>query len=767
MDKYLGKRLDGRYEIHELIGIGGMANVYRCTDTLDDREVAIKILKDEFLNNEEFIRRFKNESKAIAMLSHPNIVKVYDVSFGDMIQYIVMEYIDGITLKEYIERQGVIEWKDTLHLTTQVLRALQHEHESGIVHRDIKPQNIMLLQDGTIKVTDFGIARFSDKATRTMTDQAIGSVHYIAPEQARGDVTDGKTDIYSVGVMLYEMLTGKLPFDGDSAVTVALMQLQSTPARPREVNPSIPVGLEQITMRAMEKQPEDRYTSAAEMLSDIERFRLNPSIVFDYGSSFVDDQPTKYVDPDKKGESEEEEAPAGEEQVEEAPTDRKKKKEKKEKPKKEKPPKPEKVKKEKKEKPEKPDKKAKAEEAKARKEEARKALEEKRKNKKKASPVFDEPEIKEHGSGYYAFKGILISAVVMVLIFAVLAVIFALNSNQAKDVTMPGYIGKSISEVKEQNPDNFQFDVKSRFDNTKTLGVVLTQDPVEGMTVKAGSVVTLTVNSNEDEISIPFFNSNMKQKDVVKQIKELGMVPEVILVDSNETPKDYVISTFPVAGSKAPIGSTVYIYISNGARADIVEIPALIGTKRGEAEEALEALGLTVEVIPDDESREKKDTVLGSSPLPHGKVEQGTVVTLYVSSGVGDTSKVTLKFDLPEDFDKPMEMEVKVDGEVDYEKSRTVYPEVDDKIELEFTGTGTKKVEVTLDEKPYREYEINFKKGTVNTVMHDFNPNEPTTEPGEDGGDGGDDTPYVPPYNPDDDDSGSDYDWNNDYDYGF
>ena len=177
MDKYIGKRLDGRYEIHELIGVGGMANVYRCTDTIDDREVAIKILKDEYLNNEEFIRRFKNESKAIAMLSHQNIVKVYDVSFGDMIQYIVMEYIDGITLKEYIAQQGIIEWKDALHLTTQVLKALQHAHECGIVHRDIKPQNIMLLQDGTIKVTDFGIAHFSDNATRTMTEQAIGSVH--------------------------------------------------------------------------------------------------------------------------------------------------------------------------------------------------------------------------------------------------------------------------------------------------------------------------------------------------------------------------------------------------------------------------------------------------------------------------------------------------------------------------------------------------------------------------------------------------------------
>ena len=754
MDKYLGKRLDGRYEIHELIGIGGMANVYRCTDTLDDREVAIKILKDEFLNNEEFIRRFKNESKAIAMLSHPNIVKVYDVSFGDMIQYIVMEYIDGITLKEYIDRQGVIEWKDTLHLTTQVLRALQHAHESGIVHRDIKPQNIMLLQDGTIKVTDFGIARFSDKATRTMTDQAIGSVHYIAPEQARGDVTDGKTDIYSVGVMLYEMLTGKLPFEGDSAVTVALMQLQSTPKRPREVNPSIPAGLEQITMRAMEKQPENRYTSAAEMLSDIERFRLNPSIVFDYGTSFVDSQPTKFVDPDKK---EVEGEPETDEQAEAPETEKKAKKEKVKKEKKEKPPKPEK---QKKEKPDKAARQAEREKLRAEREQARREAAEKRKKRKEPQPNFEEPEIKEHGSGFYAVKGILISAVIMTLIFVVLAVIMALTSNQAKDVTMPGYVGKSLSEAKEENPDNFQFEIKSRFDDTQTLGTVLTQDPAEGMTVKAGSIVTLTVNSNEDEISVPFFNSNMKQKDVVKKIKELGLVPEVILVDSDKTAKDYVISTFPVAGSKTPIGSTVYIYISNGSRGEIVEIPALIGTKLANAQSELEDLGLTVEVIPDDDSREKKDTVLGSSPLPHGKVEQGTVVTLYVSSGVGDRSKVTLKFDLPENFEKEMEMTVTVDGEKDWEKSRTVYPGVDDKIELEFTGTGTKKVEVTLDEKPYREYEINFTKGTVNTVMHDFDPNALPTDPTEPSDD---DSGYTPPYNPYDDDTDS---YNNPYDDG-
>ncbi|QEY34038.1 Stk1 family PASTA domain-containing Ser/Thr kinase [Caproiciproducens galactitolivorans] len=295
MDKYTGKRLDGRYEIHELIGSGGMALVYRAYDEIDDRTVAIKILKDEFLGNDEFIRRFKNESKAIAVLSHPNIVKVFDVSFGDRIQYIVEEYIDGITLKEYLDQQKEIKWKEAIHFTIQILRALQHAHEKGIVHRDIKPQNIMLLQDGTIKVTDFGIARFSRSETRTMTDKAIGSVHYIAPEQARGDLTDEKADIYSVGVMLYEMITGQLPFEADSAVSVAIMQLQADPKPPKEINPGIPDGLEEITLKAMQKNPVQRYQSAAEMLRDIEEFRRNPSIRFQY-KYFIDEKPTKYID---------------------------------------------------------------------------------------------------------------------------------------------------------------------------------------------------------------------------------------------------------------------------------------------------------------------------------------------------------------------------------------------------------------------------------------------------------------------------------------
>ncbi|MBR4762036.1 MAG: Stk1 family PASTA domain-containing Ser/Thr kinase [Clostridia bacterium] len=295
MDKYLGKRLDGRYEIQEIIGVGGMAVVYKAYDNVEDRTVAIKILKDEFLENDDFLRRFKNESKAIAMLSHQNIVQVYDVSFGDLIQYIVMEYIDGITLKEYIENNGSLRWGDAIYYAMQILRALQHAHDKGIVHRDVKPQNIMVLADGTIKVADFGIARFARSNQRTVTDMAIGSVHYISPEQARGEKTDEKSDIYSVGVILYEMLTGKMPFDADSAVSVAIMQLQREPQLPTEINPSIPKGLEQITLKAMQKSPERRYQSAAEMLCDLEEVKKDPSATFNH-NYFVDNQPTKFVD---------------------------------------------------------------------------------------------------------------------------------------------------------------------------------------------------------------------------------------------------------------------------------------------------------------------------------------------------------------------------------------------------------------------------------------------------------------------------------------
>ena len=283
-DKYVGRILDNRYEILELIGTGGMALVYKARCHRLNRMVAIKILKEDLAGDEEFQRRFYTESQAVAMLSHPNIVAVYDVSRAGNTEYIVMELIEGITLKQYINKKGLLNWKEALHFATQITKALSHAHSRGIIHRDIKPHNIMILKDGSVKVADFGIARLLT-VSHTLTQEALGSVHYISPEQAKGGHVDARSDIYSVGVVMYEMLTSRLPFVGDSAVSVAIQHISAIPLMPRDINPDIPVGLENITMHAMEPDLNMRFTTAEEMLGDLEEFRKNPSIVFNYALS--------------------------------------------------------------------------------------------------------------------------------------------------------------------------------------------------------------------------------------------------------------------------------------------------------------------------------------------------------------------------------------------------------------------------------------------------------------------------------------------------
>lgn len=296
MDQLIGKKLDGRYLLEELVGVGGMANVYKGVDLKNQRVVAVKVLREEFLENPELVYRFKNESKAISILDHPGIVKVFDVSVTDKLQYIVMEYIDGITLKEYMTRRGEpLTWKEVVHFTEQILDALDHAHRKGVVHRDIKPQNIMLLADGKVKIMDFGIARFSRAESQMVSNKAIGSVHYISPEQAKGDVTDAKADIYSVGIMLYEMLSGKLPFESDDAVSVAIKQISDKAVPLGQIAPDVPQALQDITARAMAKDPNRRYPSARAMLEDIEEFKRNPSIRFEY-EYLTEDSPSRYID---------------------------------------------------------------------------------------------------------------------------------------------------------------------------------------------------------------------------------------------------------------------------------------------------------------------------------------------------------------------------------------------------------------------------------------------------------------------------------------
>ena len=290
-DKYIGKMLDDRYEILEVIGEGGMAIVYRALDHRLNRDVAVKIMRDEMAADEEFRRRFCTESHAVAMLSHPNIVAVYDVSHNDNVEYIVMELVDGITLKQYIERKGVVAWKEVVHFTKQISKALAHAHERGIIHRDIKPQNIMLLRDGTIKVGDFGIAALENEVYEN-NGEAIGSIHYIAPEQARGECPDARSDIYSLGVMMYEMLTGVLPFTGNTLGEIAVQHMNAKPVPPHEKNPEIPLELERITLKAMSAELSERYQSANELLSDLEAFIHTPVT--------IDGESADYENPDVK-----------------------------------------------------------------------------------------------------------------------------------------------------------------------------------------------------------------------------------------------------------------------------------------------------------------------------------------------------------------------------------------------------------------------------------------------------------------------------------
>ena len=270
-DKYIGQLLDDRYEIQSVIGEGGMSMVYKALDRRLNRHVAVKIMRDDMAADEAFRSTFCSEAHAVAMLSNPNIVAVYDVSHNDDIEYIVMELVDGITLRQYMDKRGALAWREVLHFTRQIARALAHAHERGIIHRDIKPQNIMMLRDGTVKVEDFGIAALENEVQES-DGQAIGSIHYIAPEQARGELPDARSDLYSLGIVMYEMLTGKKPYVGDSIGEIAIQHMNTEPVPPHELVPDVPDELERITLKAMRADIGERYQSAGELLEDLDAF---------------------------------------------------------------------------------------------------------------------------------------------------------------------------------------------------------------------------------------------------------------------------------------------------------------------------------------------------------------------------------------------------------------------------------------------------------------------------------------------------------------
>lgn len=599
MDKYIGKRLDGRYEIHELLGVGGMAYVYKAYDNIEKRWVAIKILKEELAGNSDFLRRFRNESKAIAVLSHPNIVKVYDVSFGDRIQYIVMEYIDGITLKQYIEQQGEIKWREALYFTVQILRALQHAHEKGIIHRDIKPQNIMLLEDGTIKVTDFGIARFSQAETQTMTDKAIGSVHYIAPEQARGGYINDKADIYSVGVMLYEMLTGQLPFVADNAVSVAIMQMQAEPTPPSRINPSIPKGLEEITMHAMEKNPAQRFPSAADMLEDVERFRRNPEIVFHYGEQV--DRAYAGTSADIYGNVQQNAAPQKyndnyeyeEEYV-------------------------------------------------------------RSQNGARASNII---------KGIVAAVIVFALVAGGIFGWRYLQNLTTSTNKTSDEIILPNFVGMIYDTDIKDNPDYADFTFEITYGNvpSKQPGEVLNQNPVASMPVKKGKTVLLTVNGEAEQVVVEDVKGYEKQ-DAYDALKALNLSPKMQAVADDDTAVGYVVKTDPAAGSTVSTGTTVTIYVSSGPSTESAVIPNIVGYQYSAAKEELEAAGFVVTAEYDDESDKDENTVLSVSPNEGEKAKKGSVVTVTVSSGKGAQKDVYYDIPLPGGVSDDLTMKIYVDG---------------------------------------------------------------------------------------------------------
>lgn len=663
MENYVGKRLDGRYEIQDIIGVGGMAVVYKAYDNIDDRIVAVKVLKEEFLANEEFRRRFKNESKAIAVLSHTNIVKVYDVSFGDRLQYIVMEYIEGITLKEYIEKRGVIDWNEALFFTIQILRALQHAHDKGIVHRDVKPQNIMLLENGTIKVADFGIARFSHSETRTVTEKALGSVHYMSPEQAKNELTDEKADIYSVGVVLYEMLTGKLPFDGDTAVSVALMQINNDPELPRVINEKIPVGFEQITMKAMQKLPRDRYQTAAEMLLDLEEFKRNPNIKFDYRTYFVDKEPTRYI-----GKIQEKVKPVSDDDdddddVKVAPP-----------------------------------------------------IKTGRSVVPPPVKILDEEPVNDVAVQDLQTKRVDTKKVavfagigVAVVIFLIILLINTLK-NGGRKIEVDSFIGMHYENQIRNNEEfneNYNFEIYEATFSEGEEGCVYDQDPKAGTPVPKGSTIRLfVVKSGEGQV-IPDF-SGMNYRQASDTLETMGFRVSVMPVEDSSLPVGQVVRTEPAANTTALAGSHVTVYYAADTDSGkLFKMPKLEGKSIEEAKEILDKNGLILSKTETADSTVEKDYVISQSPADGSPVREGDSVVITISSGCLTAEK---QLTLPRV--EQVTVRVMLDGVA--VKTETISTLSNPNYLISVSGdSSSSKLEVYLNEAIYYEATLNFTRNPV------------------------------------------------------
>ena len=592
MDQYIGKMLDNRYEILERIGAGGMAVVYKARCHRLNRLVAIKILKPELASDDDFLRRFQAESQAVAMLSHINIVSIYDVCRSDGLDYIVMELIDGMTLKQYMQKRGTtLNWREALHFITQIVRALGHAHSRGIVHRDIKPHNIMVLRDGSVKVTDFGIARLTSATQSTSTQEALGSVHYISPEQAKGSHVDGRSDLYSVGVMLYEMLTGRLPFEGDTPVFVAIQHINSIPIAPRELNPDIPEALEAITMKAMAPNADQRYLSAEEMLEDLKEFRKNPGVTLIKAAKEPEnteevDEPTVVMPVSTIHAAAEKKPP---EQAQQAQRPQKNLRN----------PNPEKV-------------------------------------KENEPPVNQRPRRRGFPPALIAILAILVfvGAIGYFLYNFLLKDLFT----PAEEYTVPDLRGYTVEDI-TNNPSilqGFKFEVSSTISDPEyEAGEICRQYPLANDSVKnAETVISVTVSTGEEEMYIPeVINSEARQALNTLQ-NEMKLDVDPLEEYSDEVPKGHVIRISPIPGTRVEKGDQVVLVISLGPKPVTITVLPFTNVNIDQVRSQVVSMGLVVgEVIPFYSDQYAAGRVIWQS-IPSGEsVEPGTVIDFHVSKG--------------------------------------------------------------------------------------------------------------------------------------
>ncbi len=589
----IGTVLGNRYELVEKIGTGGMADVYKAKCRLLNRFVAVKILKQEYINDEEFLARFKTESQAAASLSHHNIVSIYDVGRDGDCNYIVMEFVEGITLKEYIDKNGIFSWREAIEISVQILDALEHAHKHGIVHRDIKPHNIMITPDKSIKVMDFGIARAATASTLTLSGTTIGSVHYFSPEQAKGSYTDAKSDIYSMGIVMYEMLTGRVPFDGDSPISIAIMQIQNNPPSLKEYNISVPLALEAVVMKAMNKDRDTRYQTAAAMANDLKIIDKDPGVAVKKSEQaeeepipggtrvmnvVTSDDIDQYLSQHKQQEQIESVTPLSEHQPEEPS-----------------------------------------------------------KQKKKMDTTT------------------LIGIIAACLLGGALIYLMIVTLGGTAEKKIPNLVGMTFSAACDKYESNEITIIKSdeQPSNKYKAGVIISQDPKKGEGYKGKVTINVVVSSGDgeggavgEEIILKDY-SDMSIEEVIEDLEDLGLNYEEKSVEDDDVEPGKVIKTSPKAKSKVSPGDIIKIYVSSTE--DTLVVPDLMGKTLEEAEELIEEAGLKVGAISEMESTKKEGTIIQQVPSPGETVDKDAEIDIIISKKSDGAISKTITVTIPQD----------------------------------------------------------------------------------------------------------------------